>query len=107
MNFILFYAFKKTDLPQVLGGIALSVMCKKNMVIQRRGWKRRCRRTKSWAVWLVLDRRAEQIGRSVANGSPPLRCFFRAVFSRRLAAEMDLATYTLGRNIASIMKIRL
>ena len=30
-----------------------------------------------------------QIGHSVANGSPPLRCFFGAVLSRRSTAEMD------------------
>ena len=32
---------------------------------------------------LRFDNRACQIGRSVANGSPPLRHFFEAMFSRR------------------------
>ena len=38
--------------------------------------------------------------------SPPLRCFFVAVLSRRWATEMDPTTrHTLRRNTASIMKI--
>ena len=39
-----------------------------------------------------FDSRAGQIGHSVAYGSPPLRRFFRAVLSRRYAAEMNPAT---------------
>ena len=47
-----------------------------------------------------------QIGHSVANGSPPLRCFFGAKLLRRNAAKMDPATHcTLRRNKKSIMKI--
>ena len=46
---------------------------------------------------LEFDSRSGQIGRlSVANGFPPLQCFFGAMLSRREAAEMDPATpYTL------------
>ena len=40
---------------------------------------------------------------SVANGSPPLRCFFGAALPRRKAAKMGPVTrYTLRRNTASI-----
>ena len=35
------------------------------------------------AEGLGFDYRAGQIGHSVANGSPPLRCLFGAVLSRR------------------------
>ena len=42
----------------------------------------------------------------LANGSPPLLCFFGAVKLTRKATETDSATrYTLRRNTASIMKI--
>ena len=55
---------------------------------------------------LGFDFRTHQIGHSVANSLSPLRCFFGAVLSRRLAAEMDpAARYTLRRNTASITKI--
>ena len=54
---------------------------------------------------LGFDFRAGQITHSLTNGSPPLRCFFGAVLSRRYAAEMDPASrYTLWCNTASIMK---
>ena len=53
---------------------------------------------------LGLYSRAGQIGHSVANGSPPLRCFFGALMSRQSAAEMGPATrYTFGRDITSVM----
>ena len=55
---------------------------------------------------LGFNFRAGQIGHSVANGSPPLRCFFRAVLLRRLAVEMDPATRCkFRRNTASIIKL--
>ena len=39
--------------------------------------------------------------------SPTLRRFFEAVLSRRLAAEMAASSrHALGRNTASVMKIR-
>ena len=44
------------------------------------------------AVSLEFDSRAEQIGHSVANSSPPLRHFFETVLSRRSSAEMGSAT---------------
>ena len=47
-----------------------------------------------------------QIGRSVANGSPPPRRFFVAVLLRREAAETGRATRcTLRRNNATVRKI--
>ena len=53
-----------------------------------------------------FDSRVGQIGHSVANDSPLLRRFFGAAFPRRQAAEMSpVKSYTLRRNIASIMKI--
>ena len=53
---------------------------------------------------LWFESRVGQIEHSVANGSPPLRCFFRAVLPRHLVAEMGPATrYTLRRNNVSIM----
>ena len=52
--------------------------------------------------------RAGQMGHSVANCSPSLRCFFGPVLSRRCAVEIDPATrYMLWRNIASMMTIGL
>ena len=46
-----------------------------------------------------------EIGRGIANDSPPLRCFFGAVLPRCSAAEMGPAThYTFRRNATSTMK---
>ena len=43
-----------------------------------------------------------KIGHSVANGSPPLRCFFGAALPRRQGVEMDSSIcYALRRNTAS------
>ena len=53
---------------------------------------------------LGFDSRDVQVGRTVTNGSPPLRCFFGAVLPRCQAVGMGPATrYTLRRNTASIM----
>ena len=55
---------------------------------------------------LDFDSRAVQIGYSVANGSPPLRCFFGAVLRRRYTAEMGPAIgFALRCNHASVIKI--
>ena len=55
---------------------------------------------------LGFESQAGQIRHSVANGSPPLRRFFGAVFFRRYALEINPATrHTLWRNTASTMKI--
>ena len=44
---------------------------------------------------------------TIANGPPPVRCFFRAVLPRRNAAGTNpTAGYTLRRNSASIFKTR-
>ena len=59
--------------------------------------------TANGARGLWFDSRAGQIGNSVANGSPPLRCYFEIASPQRYAAEMDPATrYTLRCNTASI-----
>ena len=50
-----------------------------------------------------FESRAGQMGRSVANSSPPMRRFFGAVLPGRLAAGMDPAAHCT----ASIMKIDL
>ena len=53
-----------------------------------------------------LGFRAGQIGQSVTNGSPRLRCFFRAVLPWCYAAEMDPATrFTLRRNDLILKKV--
>ena len=44
------------------------------------------------AIGQAFDSQAGQIRQSVANGSPPLRCFFGAVLSEVLCAEMGPAT---------------
>ena len=55
-------------------------------------------------VWARFP--GQSIGRSIANGSPPLRCFFGAVLPRRLTAKMDpAARFTLRRNTAGTIKI--
>ena len=69
------------------------------------GWrngKKHCYRCERFRVRF----RGRSNGHSVANGSPPLRCFFVAVLPRHYTAEMDLATRcTLRHNTASTMKI--
>ena len=49
-----------------------------------------------------FDSRTGDIGRSVTEGSPPLRRFLEVLLSKRSAAEMGPATRsTLWRNITS------
>ena len=43
-----------------------------------------------WQHRFRFDSRAVKIGHSVANGSPPLRLFFRTVLARRWAAKVGL-----------------
>ena len=46
------------------------------------------------------------MGRSAANGSPPLRCFFGAALPRRQTEGKNPATrYMLSRNAANIIKM--
>ena len=53
-----------------------------------------------------FDYWAGQIGHSVGNGSPPLRCFIGAALRRHKVADTDPSTgRTLRWNAASIMKI--